>query len=356
MRSVAAGVILWSIVAAYLAWQSVMVRPLIDGAEVSWGEAIWDAGFVAVFWGLATILIKRLIHRHPVSRQNWLGYSVRHFGLAVCLILLFVLFYPCFGPEDFQLAVPSETYWERVSALWIATSFSGGLIFLVIFGICQSWEFFQILRTRELAAKQLEADLVTSRLNQLRSQLQPHFLFNTLSAITTLIHDDPDAAERTVVGLGELLRATLELPKSNKQTLSREIEFINKYVEIQSIRFPDRLTFMMDVDPLALDAQIPVLGLQPIVENAIKHGASASLEPCIVKLEIKVVDRKLKIVITDDGPGPRHQPWQEGVGLKNTRHRLEHLYGDQFSFQCKARDPGFIVEMILPFESDQTNE
>jgi len=213
-----------------------------------------------------------------------------------------------------------------------------------------------LYREQELAAAQLETQLVQAQLQALQMQLQPHFLFNTLHAISTLMHRDVDAAEKMLARLSDLLRLTLENGSTQTVMLKDELEFLKKYLEIEEIRFADRLTIRTAIAPDALDALVPNLILQPIVENAIRHGIAPRAQPGRVEITARRVDGKLRLEVQDDGPGLRPGNGREGLGLKNTRERLARLYQGAHRLELESPPEGGVrVTLEIPFRSAENS-
>ncbi len=190
-------------------------------------------------------------------------------------------------------------------------------------------------------------------------QLHPHFLFNALHSISALVHTDPEAADKMIARLGDFLRLTLESSAAQVVPLRQEIEFLNCYLEIERIRFRDRLTTRIDVEPQLLDCGVPNLILQPIVENAIRHGVSQRSGPGYVEVRAARVGASLRLEVRDNGRGlpegaavvPAHGPKGGGVGLANTRARLQRLYGAAYRFDL-ANSPagGALVTLEIPLK------
>jgi two-component system, LytTR family, sensor kinase len=226
------------------------------------------------------------------------------------------------------------------------------LSYLLVYGlILGGYELFRAAeqsRARELAASRLQTQLVQAQLQLLKMQLQPHFLFNTLHAISALLHKDPALADKMIARLGELLRATLEHGGSQEVTLQQELDFVRPYLEIEQARFGPRLRVALEIDPEALDASVPSMILQPLVENAIRHGVAARPGPGRVEVRVRRVGPALQIQVCDDGPGlpPR---FREGLGLTNTRARLHGLYGPAQELTL-ANGPagGVVATLTLP--------
>jgi two-component system, LytTR family, sensor kinase len=228
-------------------------------------------------------------------------------------------------------------------ASYVLLSWSG-----LWFGIKNS-RAYQLAKEQAIAA-QAQANL--AQLKMLRYQLNPHFLFNTLNAISTLtIERDSDTAERMLSGLARFLRYTLEQEPQQKVTLAREVEMLRLYLDIETLRFSDRFVVEFAIDPQAANALIPSLLLQPLVENTTKHAVAKSESACILHISAKVEARQLLIELSDNGPIQANGSKLPGVGLRNTAERLQTLYGAAHTLTFgPGKRAGFVVLMRLPFE------
>jgi len=217
------------------------------------------------------------------------------------------------------------------------------------------WHYYQRYREREVQTVQLQRELVQARLNALRMQLNPHFLFNTLHAVSALIHENPEAADRVVARLSELLRLSLDQSKPQEVPLSEEVAFLDRYLDIEQIRFADRLKITKDIDPTTQQALVPYLILQPLVENAIRHGIEPREELGQLGIRASKSNGRLELRITDNGAGlpAKAMPAAcEGIGLANTCSRLRHLYGDDFRFElAEANGGGLEARIDIPFHT-----
>jgi sensor histidine kinase YesM len=218
-----------------------------------------------------------------------------------------------------------------VSVLFM--SFTGMLTYWLVLGLYQSIHFYQAAMERQTIAARLETQLSHAELENLKSQLHPHFLFNSLHTIGVLMQEDVGAASHLLVCLGDLLRMALER-RENEITLQSELEFVGKYLEIEQTRFHDRLKVHLDVPPDLLAVYVPSLALQPLVENAIKHGISVDSTAGRLEIAAQHHNGRVRLCVRDDGPGPAlGSPLRFGVGLTNIRSRLKQLYGDESSLE-----------------------
>ncbi len=307
-------------------------------------------------WGLLTPLILGLARRYRIEKP-WRRGVAAHLiaGVLVApvqVVLALALRYGAF------LLLGTVTL-EQVAGqlgnapLQILTgSFDGFITYWIILGIEHTFDYYRKNRERELHTSQLEGQLAQAQLKALKMQLHPHFLFNTLHSISALVHADPEAAERMIARLSDLLRLTLDNEGTQEVSLKQELAFLEQYLEIERTRFPDRLSVEMDIDPAALDACVPNLILQPLVENAIRHGIAPRPEAGFVRIHAARENGVLRLQVRDDGPGLTndHKGLREGVGLANTRQRLTQLYGPDHRFEfANAPDGGLEVNLELPF-------
>jgi signal transduction histidine kinase len=224
-------------------------------------------------------------------------------------------------------------------------------IYLAIISAAHALLFFRRVQERERRALGLEASLAKARLEALKMQLQPHFLFNSLNAIAELVHAQPTAAEEMLVNLSDLLRLTLSTSGEQELPLSRELEFVEHYLAIEHVRYGDRLRFELDVAPDTTIALVPAFLLQPLVENAVRHGLEPHPTAGLLTIRVRREDDLLRLIVADNGVGfPAGQTPREGIGLGNTRARLRELYGD--AAQLRMRNGGGVsVEISIPFRS-----
>jgi len=244
--------------------------------------------------------------------------------------------------ENFRVPAPLLLGWLLIAALtWIA-----------VLTLSYAWRY----RKEALEASRLQAELAEAQLHALKSQLHPHFLFNALNAVVTLTTSDPPAAKRVVILLSDLLRRALADAEVQEVPLAREIEFSRSYLEIEQVRFPNRLSVEVSVDPRVEHALVPHLMLQPLVENAVRHGIGPKAGPGTVRIEAGLDRGAVRLSVIDDGVGPSVAARSRGagVGLANVRARLARLYGDRASLECGARPGGGFAALVrLPLRTDE---
>jgi two-component system, LytTR family, sensor kinase len=337
----------WTVFGLTLANQFYMQFEL-RGQPVSWGLALRHGLFEAYLWAFSTLAIFWLARRFPLERGRMLRSSAVHLAGAVVLSVARVAF-------TVELSRQVEWLSERsFSRQFWGTSSQNLLFYALLLGIAHAVLYHERYRERERAAERLAAGLTEARLQALKMQLQPHFLFNTLNAISALIPVEAKPARRMVARLGDLLRITLEHEETQEVTLREELAFLEPYLEIEQARLDDRLTVVMEIGPDTLDALVPHLVLQPLVENAIRHGIAPRIEPGRVEISAATGadHRFLHLEVRDDGPGvdPASQArTRKGVGLANIQSRLDQLYDGEHRFEIENHPAGgFVVRISLP--------
>lgn len=343
----------WTGFALFFTSQSYMFQARSAGT-IEWKGPLFNWLLGSYAWFALTPLVLKLSNRFPLQRGKLLRSVVIHSLAAPSFnIISIVLFVVARGvivgpfPETRSLF---ESVWHYV----IAEFHGGMLVYWLIIGVSQSMEYYRRYRDRELVASNLETRLVEAQLDALRMQLHPHFLFNALNSVSVLMRKDVDAAERMLLQLSNLLRVTLARSAAHEIKLKQELEILERYLEIEQIRFQDRLTVRMQVDPSALDALAPQLFFQPLVENAIRHGIADRETGGMIEIRAERQTDKLRLQVRDNGPGLKVQRGSlvEGVGLSNTRSRLEYLYGSGSHFEvCDAEEGGLIVTATFPFHT-----
>ncbi len=229
------------------------------------------------------------------------------------------------------------------------------MTYWTIVGLSHAVLYYRESKDRALRTSQLETRLVEAQLKTLQQQLHPHFLFNTLHAISALMHRDVEAADRTLMRLSDLLRLTLENIGQPEIALQAELDFLSKYLQIEQTRFADRLVVRFDVQPETLDTLVPNLILQPLVENAIKHGVAKKSGPGHIDISARRDGDKLHMEVRDDGLGLSEDALtalQKGIGVSTTRARLQHLFGADYRFEFHRQPSGLSVVVAIPWQTD----
>jgi two-component system LytT family sensor kinase len=248
-------------------------------------------------------------------------------------------------------------FFSGFRGLLVASMHSEVLTYWMIVGLTWALDYYRKYRERELRTSQLETKLAQAQLDALRMQLQPHFLFNTLNSISVLMADDVGAARRMLTRLSDLLRGSLANGGTHEVSLKEELEFLQNYVDIEQTRFQDRLTFDMKVQPAVLDAQVPNLILQPLVENAIRHGISPRGRDSVIRIWATREDRMVQLRVTDNGVGCSSdlaRIFARGIGLSNTKERLNQLYGPDHRFEIATEaGKGFAVTIVIPLRNGE---
>jgi len=316
----------------------------------AWGILTW------LVWAPLTPLIIALARRFPLVGGSWktgiavqlpafICFSAIHSAAAITIVLTI-------KPWDNMETSPA-VFWPRFLSRFKGALGPDLLIYGGVVGICYAIDYYRKYREREFAAAQLETQLAQAQLDSLRMQLHPHFLFNTLNGIVGLVRDNNNQAAVTMlVGLSDLLRHALEHSDRQEVELKEELNFIKLYLNIQQMRFSDRLQVEFDIDPSTTQALVPNLLLQPLLENALKHGIGRSAEVGSIRIAATKDDGRLSITVSDNGAGlPKN--WQlktsSGIGLANTIARLQQLYGDNHRFNIRNRDEGGVeVEIGIP--------
>ena len=321
------------------------VRPGRHGRSTPWPEAI-TIGFAETGgWMLMALVAFAVARRVPIQRGR---------------IIRFVLVYLASMSGAFALRTswdvaahnlagwPRLTFWQAILMIpaWNV------LIYSLLLGVGYALVYARRLHERELREAQLETELLSAHLNVLKMQLQPHFLFNTLNSISSLMYADVGAADRMVARLADFLRQTLRTIDTQEVTLQEEMNFLTLYLDIERTRLRDRLEVCLDVDEGARVALVPHLILQPLVENAIRHAIAPRVEGGSVTIRAKRHGDRLRLVVEDDGPGLRSDPNGTGLGLRNTRQRLHHLYPGTHRLSIRDGPTGGAeVEVEIPYES-----
>lgn len=329
------------------------------GAAVTWGQALSGALGDWYVFALLSAPAALLARRFPIRRESRGG-----IGSALAAHVMGGMLFSA----GFMVVRAGVAEWQGLAAgrpagygavfkmLLVKTWHFNLLIYGAIIVLLHAVTFYREARERERRALELENRLTEARLMALQMQLNPHFLFNALNGIATLMHRDVNTADRMLVRLAELLRLTLEKTGTQETELRHEIAVLERYLDIERLRFGERLSLSIKVDNDVGNARVPTLILQPLVENSIKHGLAGRAGKGIIQIEARRNGDMLELEVCDNGAGlSGTAPPRDGVGLSNTRARLEQLYGARYSFELVNRpEGGAKVSVRLPFNPPPT--
>jgi LytS/YehU family sensor histidine kinase len=306
---------------------------MLLGRPVVWLDILPNSLGDWLSCGLFTPAFYWMVRRFPIRGQRWWARLPIHLAGSIVFVLLKV---SVWTPLH-NLINPGEP--RTYEQILISGFYADLLAYWAAIGVIHAIEYYS-------QSARLDSALRAAELENLRAQLQPHFLFNTLQSISTLIHRDPPAADRMLTSLSDLLRLSLRTRAAQEVTLREELSFLEVYLSIMRVRFGDRLAISVAAGPDVLDALVPSLVLQPIVENAIRHGMADRGDRGKVEVRAVREDSALRLEVVDDGPGLAASS-TDGVGLANTRERLRRLYGDAATLELK-NEHGVTVQLRIP--------
>jgi two-component system, LytTR family, sensor kinase len=341
----------WTALAFFFTGQLYYTSALGDRPG-TWRSAASQQFIYPYLWAVGTIIVLWLAGRFPVEGRRWWRRLLLHLFFATLFVVVIT---GAFHIIHHFVNVADRPYSPRSTLQWIIFNSSENYgIYGLLLVLHSAFRYYRRSREGELRASQLEAQLSQAQLQALKMQLQPHFLFNTLHSISALVHTDPECADRMIARLGDFLRLTLENSGAQEVSLQKELEFLTCYLEIERVRFRDRLTTRMEIDSRALDTPVPNLILQPIVENALRHGIAPRSAPGRIEISAKRDNGSLRIQVRDNGPGlpaisKPNGRFREGLGLANTRERLAQLYGGSHRLELEnAPEGGLVVTLEIP--------
>ena len=344
----------WTLFALFFASQFALQNQLSKDPLPFWRILSWQvvSGYA---WFAVCPAILWLSTRFPLEQGKWKTSVPVHIASSILIATLIVAIDSFLLPKmGYMTSYGYTSFPQYFKALFLVNFHVSIAIYWGVVAIHQAVLYYRKYRERELQTSQLEARLAQTRLQVLRMQLHPHFLFNTLNAISELIHRDQDAADRMITDLSDLLRMSFENLEVQEISLKQELEFLRKYLEIEQMRFQDRLKVEIDIAADTLDASVPNMILQPLVENAIKHGISPKATGGRIDISAVRSNGHLKLTVADDGIGIPFGDASgvvEGVGLSNTRRRLKHLYGDSHRFELKPSERrGVSIELDILYK------
>lgn len=347
---------LWTLVGLAFAGQ-FYISGSKAGASIRLGQAIlWSLGDWYAF-ALLSVPVLWLARRFPVEAPNRVRHLLLHLLASAVFCLSYLFLRAAVGQLPEGGAGEEGNFGGAVQLLARKTWFFNVLVYWLILGMSTGLRYYRDAQERQRRAVELEQRLTAARLQALQMQLNPHFLFNSLNAVSSLMHVDVDAADRTLSRLADLLRRALASSSEQEVSLRQEIDFLRCYLEIEQTRFGDRLTVDVAIPDELAEARVPTLILQPLVENAIRHGIEPMAAPGAIRISAERLGDELILRVTDTGRGPgssnRHGT---GIGVANTRARLEQLYGSAQEFRLAPGANGGTEAVIrLPLKKSRTS-
>jgi sensor histidine kinase YesM len=350
----------WGLYGAYMSLESILLGAK-SGRQVDITFLVFSELAYAAIWMGLTPLVLWLAERFPFSKKQWIRPLWTHLGFSLLVALchkgihgiILTLYRVAFEGATFS--------WSSPYNIMLSYFDYGIQLYWIILLLHHAYAYYARSQQNELKSIQLGKMLVESQLQALKMQLQPHFLFNSLNAIYMLIEKDPKLARSTLRKLSELLRRTLERVGAQEVRLKEELEFLALYLEIEQIRFGERLKVTISVPAALEDARVPNMILQPLVENAVKHGISKIRGEAILEISASQEDGTLELRVFNNGFGIEAEeadsedtgdPARQGIGLANTRARLERLYGPRQSFKLTELPGGGVAaSLTIPYST-----
>jgi two-component system, LytTR family, sensor kinase len=345
---------IWAAIAVFDATQSIFVMQAI-GMRHAWTALYAVVPLSWLPWAFAAPFVVRLGRRYSLATWRSLSTWPRHLLAWVCIALLTGAWIACL--EELLLPEAKRATLEPFFPLWLeacsSTLLQSLFLYAVILGVDYMLQSRQLLAQQQLDAARLNEQLSKSKLDALRHQIEPHFLFNTLNGIASLIRERRnESAVDMVVGLSDILRHLTVEGERQQVSFGEELQLLRRYIDIQKMRFSDRLRVDIDISPDLYPAKIPSLILQPIVENALKHGIATLAQGGLISITASRSDERFVVSVYNDGPHFRDD-WNmqsSGIGLRNVQDRLHHMYGNRFDFIQRNKAGGVEVALSIPYE------
>jgi two-component system LytT family sensor kinase len=344
----------WTLYGVFFASESIVTRAYF-GRPLDFGGTLASWLVCALVWLAATPVILKLARHFPLDTGDWIKNAAIHLfagcGFAIVLLAIYVVIASVVG------LLPNRPLVEAFRNQVVSSFHAEVLTYWAVIGLTHALDYYRKYRERELRASQLEAQLARAQLDALKMQLQPHFLFNTLNTISVLMKEDVVVANRLLLRLSDLLRLALRNSDAHEVSLQEELQFLRSYLEIEQTRFQDRLSVHYQIDEQAVDAQVPNLILQPLVENAIRHAVAPRAGKSTVEIRATRRNGNVELQVCDDGPGMKPASANaNGIGLTNTRARLDKLYGSSHLFTLSpANGGGLKVTVSFPYRTAPAN-
>jgi hypothetical protein len=342
----------WTILGLAFAGQLYLSRSKI-GDPVTWSFALGRA--LADWYAFAILSIPAIwiARRFPLAGPGRMASVMIHLAAGAMFSVAWMLLRAAIEHWQSRGELYPVEFGAAFSRALVATFFFNFLIYWGVVVVQHALDYYGKFHEREVVTAELEMRLAEARLQALQMQLNPHFLFNTLNAVSSLMQKDVEAADRVIAKLSDLLRYTLESTGDQEVSLHQELDFLDRYLEIQQTRFAGRLVVQRTINPAVLHGSVPNLVLQPLVENAIEHGIAPHAKVGQIRLRADRRGDCLELEVEDSGRGlPKNGELRDGVGLANTRARLQQLYGTAQSLELSnAAEGGMLVRITIPWHA-----
>lgn len=322
-------------------------KSLVIGENIFIEVYLLDAAVVMFMMLLIAMHTKKLI----LNKTSWKKILLLHFFLAIFIGVIIQVI-----TDWYRLKIGFfESYDIRKSLrIFLSVIDINFLVYFAMLFIIYTYYYVKIIRASEIQQSELQSQLMTTKMNLLKTQLQPHFLFNTINCIIGLIDVDKKKAQDTLVDLSSLFRQFTKISQINTHALEVELQLLSHYIEILKVRFPENLKITIDIDENLMDEMVPTMMFQPLIENAINHGYEYSKGNFIIHIKGFVEVEKMKFIIDNNGPflNKNSKTSQTGIGIDNLKQRLKNIYGESASFVLQNKTDSSGVENLieLPFK------
>ncbi len=337
---------IWSIIGVGYSLHLFLIKH-DSNLENPWIVLWWGMPDIYI-WAVLALFILPVARKFPLGPQRIAHSLLIHLASSVVFAATHLLI-----SVGIDMLIYANPIVERMIYFFRVQFLENMIYYWVLFLLYNAWSYYHKYQDRKITASQLETQLAHAQVQALRMQLNPHFLFNTLNAISALVEDEPKAARTMLARLSDLLRHTLDSGKRHRQSLKEELEFIKLYLNIELVRFSDRLNVDYKIAPETQDLLIPNLMLQPLVENAIVHGIANRVKEGQIVIQSSIQDHQLLLHVWDNGPELKRKT-DIGIGLSNTQQRLQHLYGNAATLELKRENNGTLATLLLPIDTEST--
>ncbi|MFI5251499.1 MAG: sensor histidine kinase [Bacteroidota bacterium] len=340
----------WSIFGWLMGIQSYVLLAR-EGHTVSFWLALERELIYAYLWALLTPGILYLGRHFSFGPKIWVKHGLFHLAMSI-IVAVFHKFSFHLISMSLEATTQNPFSFQNIFQVLFSYIDYGAMVYWSVILLDFSLSYYRQSREHSLRSAKLETQLIQAQLQALKMQIKPHFLFNTLNAISVLIEKNPESARQMIVRLSEFLRMTLDREQKEEVTLAEEMDFLDLYLQIEKIRFEDRLQMKLNIDESSLNAFVPTMILQPLVENAMRHGAAKQRETTTIEITAERQNGYIRLRVQDNGPGTKGANITEGIGFTNVRSRLEQYYGAQQQFEAHdLPEGGFLTALAIPYHT-----